>query len=318
MYDIPQLEYFRMVAKYQNMTKAAEELHVAQPNLSSAIHKLESTLGVKLFDRTRGRVYLNAYGKIYLDAVNKAMDCLEQGEHQIHTELVRNSRGRIVMASSMQIFNEDLTEMYYKKHPESLLFINQDLANLDFIPGQLKKGMVDIAIVPECDLPGNTKAIKLFDFEICVLMSKQHPLASSGTVRFCDIRDMPFVCNNLGINSRSTVEFCRMAGFSPNVIFESSDFKSVGHWIERGKGISLISSYDMLKLVNQGFPIACARISEPTLVLNMNLVRRTDRVYSVEEEQFIKYLSDYYRTIGEQHNNQWQNYILQQEKNCIL
>ena len=61
--DLQQLEYFRTVARLGNMTKAAAELHIAQPSLSISIAKLEEELGAKLFDRVSGRIRLNQIGQ---------------------------------------------------------------------------------------------------------------------------------------------------------------------------------------------------------------------------------------------------------------
>ena len=50
--DTRVLEYFLMVAREENITKAAALLHVTQPTLSRQLMQLEEELGAKLFDRT--------------------------------------------------------------------------------------------------------------------------------------------------------------------------------------------------------------------------------------------------------------------------
>lgn len=49
--ELLQLQYFRKVAELEHMTRAAEELRIAQPALSKTISRLEEDLGVPLFDR---------------------------------------------------------------------------------------------------------------------------------------------------------------------------------------------------------------------------------------------------------------------------
>ena len=44
--EIQKLRYFQTIAKYEHITKAAEELHISQPSLSQAMHLLEEELGV--------------------------------------------------------------------------------------------------------------------------------------------------------------------------------------------------------------------------------------------------------------------------------
>lgn len=63
--DIRVLEYFLMVAKEENITKAAGLLHVTQPTLSRQLMQLEKELGTKLFERTNHSVILTNEGMLF-------------------------------------------------------------------------------------------------------------------------------------------------------------------------------------------------------------------------------------------------------------
>ena len=64
--EMLQLKYFVTVARLEHMTKAAEELHIAQPALSKTIARLEEDLGAPLFERQGRQIRLNPYGKAFL------------------------------------------------------------------------------------------------------------------------------------------------------------------------------------------------------------------------------------------------------------
>ena len=65
--ELQQLKYFEVVAKYENMTRAAAELHIAQPAVSQSISRLEDELDTRLFDRKGKRISLNAQGRFLLE-----------------------------------------------------------------------------------------------------------------------------------------------------------------------------------------------------------------------------------------------------------
>lgn len=67
------LQYFQTVARLEHMTKAAEELRIAQLALSKTIARLEEDLGVPLFDRQNRHIRLNAFGKAFLQKVETAL-----------------------------------------------------------------------------------------------------------------------------------------------------------------------------------------------------------------------------------------------------
>ena len=73
-----QIEYFQTVCKHNNITKAAKELHVAQPSLSNAIKSLEQEIETNLFERTNNKIYLTNEGKYFLDKSTKITDDLNE------------------------------------------------------------------------------------------------------------------------------------------------------------------------------------------------------------------------------------------------
>src|SRR5699024_12472039 len=89
--DTRLLEYFLTIAQEENMTRAAEILHVTQPTLSKQLNKLEDLFGVKLFHRESRRMVLTKEGyvlrnraKSILDLTDKTFNDLQKSEEVIH------------------------------------------------------------------------------------------------------------------------------------------------------------------------------------------------------------------------------------------
>ncbi len=81
--ELHQLKYFRVVAKYQSVSKAAIELHVSQSALSRSIAKLETELNVTLFDRNGKRLALNENGTRFLVDVERILGDIDDSVRTI-------------------------------------------------------------------------------------------------------------------------------------------------------------------------------------------------------------------------------------------
>src|SRR5690606_29515366 len=65
--ELRHLRYYLTVVKHLNFTKAAEELHMAQPPLSRQIRELEEAMGLSLFERRGKRIFLTSAGEVFAD-----------------------------------------------------------------------------------------------------------------------------------------------------------------------------------------------------------------------------------------------------------
>ena len=71
-----ELKYILCIAKYQNLTKAAQELYISQPSLSRSMAALESELGITLFEKKGRGVVLTNAGRLFLEHADRiAGDC---------------------------------------------------------------------------------------------------------------------------------------------------------------------------------------------------------------------------------------------------
>ena len=71
------LKYFLMVAREENITKAANLLHITQPTLSRQLIQLEEELGVTLFQRSKHRIILTEDGMLLRRRANEIISLME-------------------------------------------------------------------------------------------------------------------------------------------------------------------------------------------------------------------------------------------------
>lgn len=233
--DLLQLKYFKTVAKFENVTKAANELYIAQPALSKTISHLEKELGVNLFDRRGKYIHLNEYGKAFLEKVNIALDVLEDGRREIK-DLQGKELGdiRLVFLAASTIIPELLSE-FCKLHPhirfQLFQHFSRDANNSDF----------DLCISSSCGDKKKNNSMALLTEEIYLAVPLNHPLAKKKSISLIEASNENFISLKPGKGLREiTDEFCKKAGFNPRIIFESDDPSTVRGLIKAGQGVAFI------------------------------------------------------------------------------
>ena len=191
--DLTQLEYFKTVAKWENITKAAKELYVSQPTLSQSISRLEDSLGVELFDRRNGKVYLNEAGKLFLSRVENAFLELNTGFSELE-QYKHHRQDWVFIASSVIDIFKSIILGFRKLRPD--IHIDHSLTFDRGIMEQLLNGKVDFAITPNPINDPHVKCIPLFVEEVFAVVGSRHPLAKLETVELDELRACPLVCNS--------------------------------------------------------------------------------------------------------------------------
>lgn len=143
------LRYFLMAAREENMTKAAELLHVTQPTLSRQIMQLEEELGCKLFRRSNHSIYLTEEGML-LRKRAQDMIALEERTAREFRNLQEEIAGEITIGSGETRGVSEITDVmakFQKEYP--LVRYEIYTANADDIKERLDRGLVDFGLLME-------------------------------------------------------------------------------------------------------------------------------------------------------------------------
>lgn len=124
--DIHSLTYFKKVAELQHITRASEELHVAQPSLSRTISRLEKELGVQLFERSGKNIILNSYGEILLKHTNRILQELKDIEQEIGDAAGERSRTVTLSLYAASKLLPELVMAFKHEYPSIRLQIIQE------------------------------------------------------------------------------------------------------------------------------------------------------------------------------------------------
>ena len=138
---------FWEVGKTGNMTRAAESLHVSQPNVSLALKALENQLGVVLCARSKKGITLTKEGSLFFAGIDKAFQALTTAENQLEKMLALDSGSLSISASDTicQYFLLPFIALFTARHPGIRLEITNHTS--DETVALLKEGAVDLGFV---------------------------------------------------------------------------------------------------------------------------------------------------------------------------
>lgn len=216
--EILQLRYFQTIAKYENMSKAAEELHVSQPSLSSSLSRLERELGKPLFDRIGRRIVLNDYGKYYLKISKNILGLIAVSQYSYIQEQETQK-----LSIGFLNYNDvllELTNRFLEQYPEvtidcfgSTLGVPFDYSGYDFIAGN-----------HPMTFPYVVDKLRIDTCENYVVFPEDHPLAQKSSVSFQDISEEPFCCLRTNKGDYEPVYYtCIENGFVPRCVYSTNN-----------------------------------------------------------------------------------------------
>lgn len=143
-------EYYRIfyyVAKYQNLTQAAEALHNNQPNVSRTIKLLEHEMGCSLLIRSNRGISLTPEGEKLYFHVKAAIEQIQSAEDEI-IKFTNMQKGKVTIGASetaLRILVLPVLSIFKKKYPEVRIRILNHLTTQAI--ESVKKGIVDFSVV---------------------------------------------------------------------------------------------------------------------------------------------------------------------------
>lgn len=246
--ELRQLEYFRMTAKLRNLTRAAAELDVSQPNITVAIQKLEGLLGLRLFDRSQKQVLLTAEGEIFLRRIEPALDILHDALRELddYKNLAKgNIRIGIPPMIGAYLFPR-ICSSFQKLYPNLSIFLYEEGSMA--IRENLEAGELDFGIIILSDIPAALNTFPMCTSELVTCVPKDSPLASRPSLRLSDFDGENLIVMKQGsFIRRMMADRCASEGVTPNVVLESNQIEIIKHLVENGIGLACL-----LDCVTQG------------------------------------------------------------------
>lgn len=297
--ELTQLRYFLEVAKTQHVTKSAETLHVAQPALTQAIHRLENELEVPLFSSKGRNIVLTPYGKYFYEKLEPLLKSLNELPENLR-EMAKTENATIhlnVLAAS-SLVTEAIIE--YQKIDDALhIQIHQNEKN----------DMDDIRVTTE--ISARTHENKTSDDSNFICTEKIF-LAVPNIQEFQEKKEITFegiksigqkwgFVSLLGSKHLRSIcdKYCADAGIKPNIIFESDNPASVKNMIAANIGIGFWPEFSWGALDTSR--VRLLRITKPDCKRDILITCKKNKAENSHVENFYKFLTGYFKmaSIGE-------------------
>ena len=297
--ELTYLYYFKVIAEKENMSRAAETLHVSQPALSKTISKLEKSLGVTLFERKKGRISLSPIGAEFYRQVAKAFDCIEEGQRIIDSYKSSGSTSVTIGCPVAELLNSLLLS-YLKENQQSTLQISQYLYSPEVLQEQLLSGRLDFALTPIPFHNPEITQIKLMDEEILLAVGRSHPLASEHFVRLADCQNERFLVNDASFDRLAVQDNCKLVGFSPNITLCSNEPRIIDDALESGQGVSFVPANVFYTKFRDNNPVVALRFSDVEVFRFISIVSRKDRTLMEMPKKLYNFAVTFFRDYGRQ------------------
>lgn len=287
--DLRQLEYFQMVSRLNNVTRAAERLHVAQPSITVAIKKLEEELGVQLFDRNQKKITLTSEGKIFLSRVEKILADVQDAVLEMH-DYHEIKRGAITVGVPPMIGSflfPKIFANFRKIYPNIDLTISEE-GSLG-IREMLEQGDLDLGIIILARESKFLESIPISHNQILACLPHEHRLSLKKSISFSDLKNEKFIMLKEDTYHRQVIlEECAKEGFTPEIILSSSQIETIRGLVANGLGISfLIDSIAKRKKDLISIPL-----SDP-IKIQIALAWKKDKYLSKASQAFIEFIKHF-------------------------
>ena len=183
MIELNQLEQLICIAKNKTISKAAQELLISQPALSRSMQRLESDLGVELFDHYKNKIVLNKNGELavkhaqkIIKSIQTMVDNVQEFDRSFHT---------ISIATCSPAPMWDIEPLIKELYPQ--ITIQTAVINKKDLLTKLKEKEYHLVITPEYIDDSQYFCIPYVEEDLLLSLPLNHPLASKKEIKFHDL-----------------------------------------------------------------------------------------------------------------------------------
>jgi len=237
--DLDQLRYVLKIAELGGFTRAAAAVHLSQPALSRSIARLERELGQPVFERQGRGVVLSDAGRIVVERAREILALVDD----LKAAIVDDGRtGAVRLAAIPTIapyFLPGFLQEFSREFPGATVTVQEETTEV--LVKRLQNGEIDLAVMARPIEAQHLELEDLFEEELLLVMSADHPLRKRKRVDLSDLEPLPFVLlGEAHCLTGNITSFCEHRSVQPISVERTSQLASVQELVALNHGISLI------------------------------------------------------------------------------
>ena len=258
-----QLKVFEAVARQRSFSRAAEELHLTQPAVSTQVRKLEEHAGLPLFEQLGKKIHLTAAGQQMLQCSREIIQKFEEAEAAMaQFQGVAGGRLNVSVISAGDYFFPRLLVEFAQRHPG--VTFNFSVCNRAELLAQLEANQTDLAVMVRPPQEADTQAEAFAPHPYVIIAAPEHPLAGRRRIPVARLAREPFVVREHGSDTWNSMEEAFGARLADlNIAMEIRSTETIKQAVAAGMGVSFLSAHTIARelaarslvvLDVQGFP----------------------------------------------------------------
>jgi LysR family transcriptional regulator, low CO2-responsive transcriptional regulator len=284
-----QLKVFEAVARNLSFSRAAEELHLTQPAVSTQVRKLEEHAGLPLFEQLGKKIHLKPAGAQMLQSSRAIIQQFQEVEEAM-TQFKGISGGKlnVTVISAGDYFFPRLLVEFARRH--SGVTLNFGVCNREELLGQLAENRTDLAIMVRPPLDADTVAEPFAPHPYVIVVAPDHPLAAKKRIPVPRIAREPFIVREKGSDTWNSMEDAFGTHLAQlNIAMEIKSTETIKQAVMAGMGVSFLSAHTISRELQAG-SLAVLDVQGFPLMLNWYVVHRRSKRLPPVAQAFKRFL----------------------------
>jgi DNA-binding transcriptional LysR family regulator len=284
-----QLKVFEAVARLNSYSRAAEELHLTQPAVSTQVRKLEVHAGLPLFEQLGKKIFLTSGGSELLHHCRLIIRQFEDAEGAM-TQLKGVAGGKLNVAviSAGDYFVPRLLVEFARRHEGVTL--NLTVHNRQELLGQLADNLTDLAVMVRPPQDADTLHEAFAPHPYVVVAPPGHPLATGARIPLSRLVREPFVVRETGSDTWQAM----VDGFGRhlprlNQAMQIKSTETIKQAVLAGMGVAFLSAHTVSRELRDG-SLVVLNVQGLPLMLNWYLVHRRNKRLPPVAQAFRQFL----------------------------